>query len=374
MTEFRRRYGLVFVAGALAVACGGEQSEQRDQEGVAGSGVVGTAGNPAVGGGGVSSGGVSGAAGAVTAGGAAGSGVASLQGSLALLRNGSCALDSKSQIRCWGHENPFQVPSGVFTSLAADTTFACGRREAGTVACFPTPEGTQDLSYIPEGSYAAIDVGNGFCGIGLDGLVSSCGDSLYKPAAPAEAFSQVSMGRHFSCGIVKSDKSIRCWGGLQQAGASCEQAAVGLLDAPTGAFSQIASSELHSCAIRIDGTLACWGAGTLASDPPGWACPNATHFGQSLPPSGTFIAVAVGEKHGCAIRSDGTVACWGAGTTLGDCPANAAACGQSIPPTGQFAAVAVGLVHSCAMREDRSVVCWGFNGVGGRTTPPSDFP
>src|SRR5262245_66648419 len=59
----------------------------------------------------------------------------------------------------------------------------------------------------------------------------------------------------------------------------------------------VAAGKGHSCAIRSDGTLACWGddsAGQLDDIP-----------------SGEFRALSAGGAHTCAIRSDGTLACWG---------------------------------------------------------------
>ena len=80
-----------------------------------------------------------------------------------------------------------------------------------------------------------------------------------------------------------------CWGNND----------AGQADAPDGTFAAVSAGSLHSCAVRADGALACWGATGI------W------DFGQADAPSGTFTAVAAGELHSCAIRADGTLACWG---------------------------------------------------------------
>ena len=51
----------------------------------------------------------------------------------------------------------------------------------------------------------------------------------------------------------------------------------------------VAAGSSHSCAIRSDGTLACWGT---------------NHRGQLSAPSGTYTAAGAGRWHSCAIRSD----------------------------------------------------------------------
>jgi hypothetical protein len=66
----------------------------------------------------------------------------------------------------------------------------------------------------------------------------------------------------------------------------------------------ISAGAYYTCAVRTDGTLACWGLGKL-NDTGEWA------FGQATPPSGSFTTVSAGTGHTCGIRTDGTLACWG---------------------------------------------------------------
>jgi len=48
--------------------------------------------------------------------------------------------------------------------------------------------------------------------------------------------------------------------------------------------------------IKTDGGIVCWGGNT---------------WGQSTPPPGVFKQVAAGYLHTCAIRVDDTLTCWG---------------------------------------------------------------
>ena len=56
--------------------------------------------------------------------------------------------------------------------------------------------------------------------------------------------------------------------------------------------------------MQTDSTVACWGAGTTVtgSDP---------DYGQALPPADLFTQLSAGQYHTCGVKSDGTVACWG---------------------------------------------------------------
>jgi hypothetical protein len=59
----------------------------------------------------------------------------------------------------------------------------------------------------------------------------------------------------------------------------------------------------RGCAIRVDGTLACWGSEGFDDDSDDELSMRA--------PAGTFTAVTVGGDTACAIRPDGMAVCWG---------------------------------------------------------------
>ena len=79
------------------------------------------------------------------------------------------------------------------------------------------------------------------------------------------------------------------------------------------------------------------------------------------PPAGSFTAVSAGGWHSCALRADGSVVCWGSNES-----------GEPTPPSGSFTAVSAGVWHSCGLGTSGSVVCWGGTEAGRATpTPPS---
>ena len=60
---------------------------------------------------------------------------------------------------------------------------------------------------------------------------------------------------------------------------------------PDGArFTSVSAGRHHTCAVTSDGTVVCWGLGTTASGSSG-------NFGQSIPPAGTFIQLSGGFFH-----------------------------------------------------------------------------
>ena len=61
------------------------------------------------------------------------------------------------------------------------------------------------------------------------------------------------------------------------------------------------------------------------------------------PPEGPFASVSSGSQHTCGVRTDGSVACWGLGLD-----------GQSSPPGGTFISVSSGFLHTCGVRAVRT--------------------
>ena len=112
-------------------------------------------------------------------------------------------------------------------------------------------------------------------------------------------------------------------------------------------FASVSAGDLHTCGVRTDGSLACWGH---------------NHLGQALPPQGEFASVSAGYSHTCGVRDDGSVACWGSN---GD--------GQASAPAGTFSSVSAGLFHTCGVRDNGSVACWGDNDYGEASPPQGEF-
>jgi hypothetical protein len=151
------------------------------------------------------------------------------------------------------------------------------------------------------------------------------GDAASLASAGIQA---VSAGGSTTCAI-RADGTLACWG----------RDDFGQANPPAGSFSAVSIGGLYACAVRTDGTLACWGD---------------DEFGQASPPAGTFVAVSAGMEHACAIGTDGTLSCWGSNDY-----------GEASPPDGVFTAVTAGGRHSCAIRADDVLTCWGADAYQG---------
>ena len=128
-----------------------------------------------------------------------------------------------------------------------------------------------------------------------------------------------------------------------------------------GPVTQVASGDGHTCALRTNGTVACWGNnvyGQVGNGTTGaWQLAPVTVTGLT-----NATSISTSGSHTCALRSDGTVVCWGSGNmgelgngTLADSP-------TPVTVTGLTTATSVtagSSIGTCATRADGSVACWG---------------
>ena len=78
------------------------------------------------------------------------------------------------------------------------------------------------------------------------------------------------------------------------------------------------------------------------------------------------VAVAAGNFHTCALRSDGTARCWGDNAVgqLGDSSATDRLIPVPVSGLTNVVAVSGGAGSTCAVRVDGAVFCWGSNSRG----------
>ena len=75
----------------------------------------------------------------------------------------------------------------------------------------------------------------------------------------------------------------------------------------------------------------------------------------------TFAQVAVGVRHTCAVKSDGTLWCWGANASgqVGDGSAKPRGNPAQVGDDTDWNEVAAGDDFTCAVRTDHTLWCWG---------------
>ena len=149
-------------------------------------------------------------------------------------------------------------------------------------------------------------------------------------------FKAVTAGWGHTCGL-RNDNTITCWGANYS----------GQADVPAGSYTAVTAGGAHTCGLRSDNTVTCWGY---------------NYSGQADVPAGSFKAVTAGAYHSCGLRSDSTVTCWGGNYS-----------GQADVPAGSFKAVTDGWSITCGLRSDSTVTCWGRNWYGQADAPAGSY-
>jgi alpha-tubulin suppressor-like RCC1 family protein len=196
---------------------------------------------------------------------------------------------------------------------------------------------------------------------------------------------QVSGGSSHTAAI-KTDGTLWTWGlgGFGQLG---NGVTTGNISTPITTFAggsswkQVSAGYQHTAAIKTDGTLWTWGNGNSGR------LGNAVISGNISTPVTTFAGgtnwkqVSSGNLHTAAIKTDGTLWTWGAGDQgrLGNAVTTVT---RSIPVTTfaggtNWKQVSCGSVHTAAIKTDGTLWSWGVGGngrLGDATTTNTSTP
>ena len=158
---------------------------------------------------------------------------------------------------------------------------------------------------------------------------------------------------------------------LHRAESRGEPASFSIEEGPRGNDTLISASRGQTCAVRLDGGVACWGQNGLR---------------ERYATAGLRNVVAISAaddfefaRHTCVLHEDQTVSCWGAGRDgqLGQGDTSNHYLPVKVPGITDAVAVSAGRFHTCAVHRDGGVSCWGHNlggALGDGTEAPSYFP
>jgi len=182
--------------------------------------------------------------------------------------------------------------------------------------------------------------------------------------APVSSVVAVAVGDTHACALA-DDGRVFCWGTNDQGqlgdGSNDYRdyptlPVVGIDDARA-----IAAGIRFSCAVRSDGSVWCWG------EDPGSDPSHAVPI--QVPNINDATSVVAGGAFACALRSGGGVVCWGVGNLgqlgNGSFDSNIGVPSpQAVVGIDDAIQIAAGWNHACALRSDHSLWCWGGNGDG----------
>ncbi len=196
------------------------------------------------------------------------------------------------------------------------------------------------------------------------------------------AASAIAAGLSDSFAILPSDGSVWGWGynadGELGNGTMFNDSNVPVKVSNLTAATAVAAGDNHALALKSDGTVRSWGSNTWGQLGNGTTTPSTVPV-QVLNLT-SITAVKAGCCHSLALKSDGTVWAWGK-AFLG----NGATTNSSVPVQVKVSstknltgvtAIAAGRGHSVALKSDGTVWAWGDNGngqLGNGTTTNATF-
>ncbi len=208
--------------------------------------------------------------------------------------------------------------------------------------------------------------GNAFGQLGVGGTEPS---NRPRALSVEGSWRGVAAGAFHSCAFDELGR-VACWGqndrGQLGVGDRDARDVPAFVELP-GRATLVTTDFSHTCALLTDATLYCWGKndeGDLGqSDPfPGDQSTDADALTPVVVP-GAYRAAEAGQGHTCAIRLDGALLCWGRNTEneLGDIDPIQVRTPTQVGTDTDWLAVEAGQSHTCGLREGFDAYCWGLN-------------
>ena len=271
----------------------------------------------------------------------------------------SCALKADATVVCWGsnqygqigdgsgltRSTPVTVPglSGV-TAISVGDRHSCALLADGTVVCW----GKNDRGQLGDGTN--VDKPTPVAVSGLSDIAT------------------ISAGWDRTC-AAGTNRRVECWGrndsgqlGIDtQTDASTPRLVPGL----TGVVAVRAGGNYHTCALKLTGGVSCWGDNGSGSLGLGFtSAPVTTPF--DVVGLTDAVALTTGSGHSCAVKADSTVVCWGENSrgSIGDGSTTNRPTPVAVAGLTGVATVTAGGAYTCALKTDGSATCWGRNITG----------
>ncbi|KAM3701434.1 hypothetical protein ACB098_05G171600 [Castanea mollissima] len=273
---------------------------------------------------------------------------------------GIIAAEPTQRIQCYQNGQIISVqPNISFQAISGGCGFFCGLRSDGfSILCWDTTT-SSNSTFKPKRIYynetikmTDLSVGDAqVCAREVNSGIAKCwrgsNEAGSKSTSPGEAlrFRAITSGSGFSCGILKINRTVLCWGNGSN-GAEIQRQFENL------SMSTLVSGESHACGLTLTGILVCKGNnGSGQLDVP---------FSSAY----QFSGLALGANFTCAIKArNGLVACWGG--------KNSFEFDSNVIENISFESIVAGLDFACGLTSrNLYMICWG----PGWSSRPSELP
>ncbi|KAK7840083.1 putative serine/threonine-protein kinase-like protein ccr3 [Quercus suber] len=262
---------------------------------------------------------------------------------------GIIAAEPTQRIQCYQNSQIISVqPNISFEAISGGCGFFCGLRSDGfSILCWDTTT-SSNSTFKPKRIYynetikmTDLAVGDAqVCAREVNSGIAKCWRGSNEPGSkstpPGDAlrFRAITSGSGFSCGILKNNRTVLCWGN-GSIGAEIQRQFGNL------SMSTLVAGESHACGLTLTGILVCKGNnGSGQLDVP---------FSSAY----EFSGLALGANFTCAIKArNGLVACWGG--------KNRFEFDSSVIDNVSFESIVAGLDFVCGLTsKNLYMICWG---------------
>ncbi|KAK8645508.1 hypothetical protein V6N13_119334 [Hibiscus sabdariffa] len=274
---------------------------------------------------------------------------------------GIIAGEPIQRVQCYRNGLNISVfPTVSFEAISGGRNFFCGLRTGGSsIHCWDT-QTIINSSFKPKRIYFDIDISltdlavgdDQVCAREVDSGIARCwrgsGGLPFPSPGVGLRFRVITSGSGFTCGILKNDSKVLCWGGNNM-GAEVQRQFSNL------SMSILVAGDSHACGLTRKGFLVCKGKNESRK----LDVPSSSAF--------EFSGVSLGGNFGCGIRRrNGLVQCWGG--------ANGSEFVDDVVKHVSFESLVAGLNFICGLTTmNLTMICWGpgwSNGVNSRTDLP----
>ena len=226
---------------------------------------------------------------------------------------------------------------------------------------------------VATGPVAAVALGSPHrCTLGVFGALScdypDPGQGVTNPEIPDGTYRKVVAGENGVTCALDDAGTLSCWAptgdatGFSYAPEPTEGTYLDFDQYVRAGWEDTDVGVSHGCGVRTNGSLRCWGSEA-----------QLTEYIEG-PPGGEYQAVASGEPGSCALTVDGGIRCFPVCAVY---PGFAPVCDVEpsflASPPGTFTQISAGYFHACALRTDQTVACWGRNDAGQAAAPGGTF-
>ncbi|MBN1655656.1 MAG: hypothetical protein JXA30_17965 [Deltaproteobacteria bacterium] len=281
-----------------------------------------------------------------------------------------CAIKRDGRLFCWGKGSEGQLGNAPVSNSTIPVQEYTTATDWSTVSA----GGDHTCAIKADGRLFCWGANNSGQ-IGLIPVESNPLEHIQESTAATD-WSQVSAGRGSTCAI-KDDRRLFCWGSYLGLGNGSDN---GLSREPVREYTaatdwaQVSAGANHTCAIKTDGRLFYWGRVPGVPSGGGFSPYDYNNYNVTIPePESTaatdWAQVSAGANHTCAIKTDGGLFCWGYGS-IDPSIADRTEPRQLMVPTREstaatdWAQVSAGAGFTCAVKTDGRLFCWGTDDYG----------